>query len=66
MATGNARDYDSLGDAGRNRTFDDGGNGVHGSHDLGLELRGNVKFDLLEQVFRSTEATHDEDVLRAG
>ena len=54
---------DTLCDAGCDSTFDDSGDRVHGTDDLGLELRWDVEFDLLEEVFGGTEATHDEDVL---
>ena len=54
---------DALGDTGSDGAFNDGGDGVHGANDLGLELWGNVEFDLLEEVFGSTKATDDEDVL---
>jgi len=42
---------DSLCDTGCDSALDDSGDGVHGSDDLGLELRGHVEFDLLEEVF---------------
>ena len=54
---------DALGDTSSDGTFDYSGDGVHRANDLGLELRGDVKFDLLEEVFGSTEATNDEDIL---
>ena len=54
---------DAFGDTGSDGAFNDGGDGVHRANDLGLELRGNVEFDLLEEVFGSTEATDDENIL---
>lgn len=57
---------DALGDAGGDGAFDDGGDRVHGSDDFGLELWGDVQFDLLEEVFGGAEATDDEDVLERG
>ena len=42
---------DALGDAGCDGAFDDGCDRVHGADDFGLELRGHVEFDLLEEVF---------------
>ena len=54
---------DALGDTSSDSAFDYSGDGVHRANDLGLELWGNVKFDLLEEVFGSTEATDDEDIL---
>ena len=54
---------DALGDTGSDGAFDDSGDGVHRANDLGLELWRNVEFDLLEEVFGSTEATDDEDIL---
>lgn len=50
---------DALGDTGRDCTLDYGSDGVHGSHDLGLELWWDVQLDLLEEVFRGTEAADD-------
>lgn len=54
---------DALGDAGCDGAFDDGGYGVHGSHDFGLELGRDVEFDLLEEVFGGAETADHEDVL---
>lgn len=63
VTTGNAGGNDTLRDTGCDGAFDDGSNGVHGANDFGLELRGDVEFDLLEKVFGGTEATDNEDVL---
>jgi hypothetical protein len=63
VTTGDAGGDDSLGDAGCDGTFDDGSDGVHGSDDFVLELRWDVEFDLLEEVFGGTETTDDKDVL---
>ena len=54
---------DALGDTSSDGAFDYSSDGVHRANDLGLELRGDVEFDLLEEVFGSTEATDDEDIL---
>ena len=51
MSTGDTRCDDALGDTSSDGTLDNGGDRVHGADNLGLELRRNVKFDLLEQVF---------------
>ena len=63
MTARDAGGDDSLGNAGRDGAFDDGGDRVHGTDNFGLELWGNMEFDLLEEVFRSTEAAHDENIL---
>lgn len=55
---------DTFGDTSCDSAFDDGSNGVHRADDLGLELWGYVEFDLLEEVFGSSEATNDKDVLK--
>jgi hypothetical protein len=41
----------SLSDTGCDGAFDDGGDGIHGAHDFGLELGWDMEFDLLEEVF---------------
>lgn len=46
-----------------NSTLDNGSHRVHGSNHLGLELRGHMKLDLLEQVLGSTKSTDNQDVL---
>jgi len=51
VATRNTVCNDSLCDTGGDGTLDDGGDRVHGSDDLGLELGWDVKLDLLEEVF---------------
>lgn len=66
VAAGDTGGDDALGDAGGDGAFDDGGDRVHGSDDFGLELWGDVQFDLLEEVFGGAEATDDEDVLERG
>lgn len=63
VAARDAGGDDALGDAGGHGAFDDGGDGVHGAHDFGLELGWNVELDLLEEVFRGAEAANYEDVL---
>ena len=64
VATSDAGGDDTLGDTGCDGAFDDSGDGVHRADDLGLELGRDMEFDLLEEVFGGTEATHDEDVLQ--
>ncbi len=64
VTTGDTGGDDSLGDAGCNGAFDDGGDGVHWPDDFLLELGWDVEFDLLEEVFGSAEAANDEDVLQ--
>jgi hypothetical protein len=59
MPTCNTVCDDTLGNTGCDSSFDDGGNGVHRADDLGLELRRDVKFDLLEEVFGGAETTDD-------
>lgn len=66
MTTSNSRCDDPFGDTGRYSALHDSRHGVHGSNDFGLELRGNVKFDLLEQVFGSTETADYKDILWEG
>ena len=51
VATSNARGDDTLGNTSSDSTLHDGGDGVHGSDDLVLELRRDVQLDLLEEVF---------------
>lgn len=55
---------DTLGDTSCDSTFDDGSDGIHRANDFGLKLWGNVELDLLEEVFGSTEAADDKDVLK--
>lgn len=54
---------DALRDTSCNGSFDNGSDGVHGSHHLGLELRWDMELDLLEEVFGSTETTDNQDIL---
>lgn len=53
-----------LGDSGSHGTFDDGSDRVHRPDYLGLILRRDVEFDLLEKILRGTEATNDKDILQ--
>jgi hypothetical protein len=46
----NARCDDTFGDTSCDSTLDDGGDGVHGSDDLVLELRRNMELNLLEKI----------------
>jgi hypothetical protein len=64
MSAGDAVCDDTFCDTGGNGTFDNGGDRVHRTDDLGLELWGHVKFDLLEEVLRCTETTDYQDVLQ--
>lgn len=54
---------DTFCDTGGDGTLDDGSDRVHGSDNLGLELWRHMELDLLEEVFRCTESTHNKDVL---
>lgn len=63
VASGNTVSNDSLRNTSGNGTLDDGSHRVHGSNHLGLELRGHMKLDLLEQVLGSTKSTDNQDVL---
>ena len=63
VATRYTRCDDSLGDTCCHCAFDNGGNGVHGSNDLRLELRWDVELDLLEQVLGGTETTDYKNIL---
>ena len=65
VAASYAGSDDALSDTGCDSAFDDGSDGVHRADYFRLELWGYVKFDLLEKVFGSAEATDDKDVLRA-
>lgn len=66
MATGNTVRYNTLTNTGSNGSLDNGGHGVDGTNNLGLELGRNMKLNLLEEVFRSTETTDDENVLQGS
>ena len=63
VTASNAGGDDALGDTGCDSAFDDGSDGIHRANDFGLELWRDVKLDLLEEVFRSTKAAHDKDIL---
>ena len=65
MTTGDSRCYYSFCDTGCYGAFDDGCYGVHRSDDFVLELWWDVEFDLLEEIFRCTEATYNQDILKA-
>jgi len=64
MSSGNTRCYQAFSQTGGDGAFDNGGDGVHGADDAGLELRGDVELDLAEEVFGGAETADDEDVLR--
>jgi hypothetical protein len=51
MPASDTRCDDTLGNTSGDGTFNNGSDRVHGSDNLGLELRGNVELDLLEEVF---------------
>ena len=63
VTASNAGCDDTLGDTGCDSAFDDGSDGIHRANDFCLELWRDVKLDLLEEVFRSTEAADDKDIL---
>lgn len=46
---------DFFGDISCDGIFDDSGDGIYGLDNFGLELRWNMQFDLLEEVFGSIE-----------
>lgn len=50
-------------DTGCHGALDDGGYRVHRPNHLCLVLGRHMELDLLEQILRCTETTHDEDVL---
>ena len=50
MSTSDTGRDDTLCYSGCDGTFDDGGNRVHRTNDFGLELRGYMEFDLLEEI----------------
>jgi len=58
MSSRNTRCHNTLGDTRRDGALDNGSDGVHGSHDLVLELRRHVESDLLEEILGSTKATN--------
>lgn len=55
---------DTLGNTGCDSAFNDGSDRIHRANDFGLELWGNMELDLLEEIFGSTEAADDKDILR--
>ena len=63
MSAGDTRGDDSFGDTGGDGSLDDGGDGVHGADDFGLELWRDMEFNLLEEVFRGAEAADYKDIL---
>lgn len=66
MATGDTMCDDTLGDTGSNSSLDNCSDRVHGSDNLGLELRRNMKLDLLEKVLGGTETTDNQDILQSS
>jgi hypothetical protein len=63
MSTGDTVCDDAFCDAGGDGTLDNGSDRIHGTDDLGLELRWDVELDLLEEVFGCTETTDNKNVL---
>ena len=63
VSSGHTVRDDSFSDSSSRSTLNNGGDRVHGPDDLGLELRGHVELDLLEEILRCTEAANDENVL---
>jgi hypothetical protein len=51
VSTSDTRCDDALRDTSSNGTLDNGGDRVHRSYNLGLELRRHVELDLLEEIF---------------
>lgn len=66
MATSNTMRNNTLTNTGGNGSLDNGGHGVDGTNNLGLELRRNVKLNLLEEVLGGTETTDNKDVLQSS
>lgn len=64
VATSDAVGDDALADTGGDGALDNGGDRIHGTNNLGLELGRNVQLDLLEEVLGSTETTDDQNVLK--
>jgi hypothetical protein len=65
VSTRDAVCNDALRDACCDGALDDCGDRVHGTDDLGLELRGHVELDLLEKVLGCTKSSDNKHVLRA-
>jgi hypothetical protein len=63
MSTCDTVGDDTFGDTCCDGSFDNGGDGVHGTDDFGLKLWWDVEFDLLEEVFGGTKTTDDEYIL---
>lgn len=66
VATGDAVGNDALADTGSDGALDNGGDRVHGTDNLGLELGRDVELNLLEEVLGGTEATDDQDILQGA
>ncbi len=65
VTTSYTRCDDALGNTGCDGALDNGSDRVHGTNDFGLELRRDMEFNLLEEVFGGTEAADDKDVLES-
>jgi hypothetical protein len=63
MSARDAVCHDTLSDTCCHGALDDGGDRVHRTHNLGLELRGYVELDLLEEVLGCAESTDNKHVL---
>src|SRR6187402_3394106 len=66
MTTSHAGCDHPLSDTSSNGTLNDSGNGIHRSDNLGLELRWDMEFDLLEKIFGCTKTTNHEDILECS
>ena len=64
VTTSHTRGNDTLSDASCHSSFDDGSDRVHGADDFRLELGRDMKFYLLEQIFRGAKAADDKDILK--
>ena len=63
MPASNARCNNSLSDTSSDSTLDNSCHRIHGTNHLSLELRWNMKLDLLKEVFGSAKTTHNKNVL---
>ena len=63
MSSCHARGDDSFGDPRCDRAFDDGRHRIHGSNDLGLELRRDVQLDLLKEILGRAKSTDYQHIL---
>ena len=64
MATGYTGGNDTLSDSSCDGALDDSCDGIHGTDNFGLELRGHMEFDLLEEILRCSKTTDNKNALR--